>query len=109
MTLTSAWRIAPLRTISRAAALAAALVAKYRKPSRARPDFSAVWAAFVTPFMTLLLALPPNGVTLSDTLPDDPALHFFELFLQVIEADPFASKGLSFTPGLKLHLGFDLP
>jgi hypothetical protein len=54
------------------------------------------------------VAIPAGGLTLSDTLPDDPALYFFEVFLQALEADPFASKNISFTPGLKLHLGFDL-
>ena len=53
------------------------------------------------------IALPASGIVLSDTLPDDPALYFFEIFLQAIAVDAFASDGLSFKPGLALHCGFD--
>jgi hypothetical protein len=61
----------------------------------------------VVPLFSFGFPLPAAGLTLSDTLPNDPALYFADVFLQVIEVDPFASKGLSFTQGLQLHLGFD--
>jgi len=54
------------------------------------------------------LPLSATGASLGTTLPDDPALDFFDVYLQALEADPFASKGVSFTRGLKLHCGFDL-
>jgi hypothetical protein len=63
----------------------------------------------VVPLFSIVLSLPAAGITLSDTLPDDPALYFLDVYLQALEADSFASKGLSFTPGLQLHCGFDLP
>jgi hypothetical protein len=62
----------------------------------------------VLPLFSILLALPAGGITLSDRFPDDPALYFLDIYLQAIEADSFATKGLSFTAGLQLHLGFDL-
>jgi streptogramin lyase len=39
------------------------------------------------------------------TIPNDPALFGFEIDLQVVEADPGAVKGVSFTQGLQLLLG----
>ncbi len=62
----------------------------------------------VTPALAVALPLSATGASLGATLPDDPALDFFDLYLQELEADPFATKGVSFTRGLKLHLGFDL-
>jgi hypothetical protein len=63
----------------------------------------------VTPFMTVVLVLGKHGTTLTDTLPDDPALCDLHVYLQALEVDPGASKGLSFTPGLDLTLGYDYP
>jgi hypothetical protein len=63
----------------------------------------------VVPLFSVPLPLPAAGLTLSDTLPNDPALYFLDVDLQAIELDSFASKKLSFTPGLQLHCGFDLP
>ena len=62
----------------------------------------------VTSALSVVLPIGATGLTLSGSLPDDPNLYFFDLYLQALEVDPFASKGLSFTPGLKLHCGFDL-
>ena len=59
--------------------------------------------------LSLLLSVPAGGTTLSGALPNDPALWFFDLDLQALEVDSFASKGVSFTAGLQLHCGFDLP
>jgi hypothetical protein len=63
----------------------------------------------VTPLLAPMLPLPTAGLTLSSTLPNDPALCFLDLYLQALELDPLASKGISFTPGLQLRFGFDLP
>ena len=63
----------------------------------------------VTPLLAPMLPLPPAGLTLSSTLPNDPALAFLDLYLQALELDPLATKGISFTPGLQLRIGFDLP
>jgi hypothetical protein len=63
----------------------------------------------VNPALTIPLAIPVTNLQLNTTLPNDPALDFFDMYLQAIEADAFASKGLSFTPGLRLRCGFDLP
>jgi hypothetical protein len=61
----------------------------------------------VAPFLTVPLALPAGGLTLSGQIPDDPALYGFDLDLQALEADAGASKGISFTRGLDLNFGFD--
>jgi hypothetical protein len=62
----------------------------------------------VDPALLIPIAVPSTGLLMTGTLPNDPALYWFDIDLQAIEADPFASKGLSFTPGLWLHCGFDL-
>jgi len=40
------------------------------------------------------------------SIPNDPALFGFEIDLQAVEVDPGAVKGVSFTQGLQLVLGF---
>ena len=40
------------------------------------------------------------------TLPSDPAFAGLAVDLQVIEGDPGAPLGVSFTPGLELVLGY---
>lgn len=47
-----------------------------------------------------------SGSTLIAELPDEPHLCGVELFTQVLEVDPGAAKGVSFTEGLKLVLGY---
>jgi hypothetical protein len=61
----------------------------------------------VAPFLTVPLALPVGGLTLSGAIPDDASLYGFDLYLQALEADAGASKGISFTRGLDLYFGFD--
>jgi hypothetical protein len=63
----------------------------------------------VSPAQTIPIVIPATGLQMSSTIPNDPALDFFDLYLQAIEADAFASKGLSFTAGLRLRFGLDLP
>ncbi len=59
----------------------------------------------VAPTIVLLLPLPGGGLALTGTLPCDPILCGVSLYLQALEVDAGASKGLSFTPGLQLVLG----
>jgi uncharacterized repeat protein (TIGR03803 family) len=57
-------------------------------------------------FLYLPVSIAVPNVELDATVPSDPAYAGVALELQVIEADPGAVKGLSFTPGLELVLGF---
>ncbi|MEW6745193.1 MAG: hypothetical protein AB1486_20770 [Planctomycetota bacterium] len=59
----------------------------------------------VEPDWVFSLSVPGDGVTLDEEVPCDPALCGFHLYLQVLELDPGASCGVSFTPGLELVLG----
>ncbi len=58
--------------------------------------------------LSSIFSLDAAGTTLSDDLPADPALYFVDFYVQVIEADPFASKKISMTAGLHLRVGIDL-
>jgi probable HAF family extracellular repeat protein len=60
----------------------------------------------VAPSLVLPLSMPAGGTTLVGTLPNDPTLAGFQVDLQAIELDAGAAKGLSFTPGLELDLGY---
>jgi Tol biopolymer transport system component len=57
--------------------------------------------------MVIVTTLPvaPGGITLSVDLANDPGLCGIDLDLQVLEADPGAAFGISFTPGLALSFG----
>jgi len=59
----------------------------------------------VVPAITQLVGLSPLGASLFGDLPDDESLIGLSIDLQVIEVDPGAAKGMSFTPGLELLLG----
>ena len=61
----------------------------------------------LVPARTIPLSVPANGRTITGDVPDDLALYFFHLYLQALEADPFASHGISFTKGLERVYGFD--
>lgn len=58
----------------------------------------------VDPLLRLLLLLPASGVSLPFDI-NDPALCGVEVFVQALEDDIGASKGVSFTRGLELDLG----
>jgi hypothetical protein len=60
----------------------------------------------VSPLLFIPLSVPPGGLTLSGSIPDDPALYGFHLYLQALELDAGASKGMSFTRGLDLLFGY---
>jgi hypothetical protein len=57
------------------------------------------------PNYILVIGIPAAGASPSTTLPLDPTLCGLALYVQVIETDPGASHGYSFTPGLQLNLG----
>jgi hypothetical protein len=51
------------------------------------------------------VTLPPSGLALPVTLPCGYDLAGSSFFLQALETDPGASRGVSFTEGLELTLG----
>jgi len=59
----------------------------------------------VQPFLIELAGLPPSGGAISGTVPRDATLYGVSLFAQVLELDPGAAYGMSFTPGLQLTFG----
>jgi hypothetical protein len=59
----------------------------------------------VAPLTMLLLPLLPSGGSIVTAIPRDLDFYGLTLYLQVIEIDPGAQHGLSFTPGLQLTLG----
>jgi len=52
-----------------------------------------------------LLNVRWTGITIEGDVPDQANLCGIEVFLQVLEIDPGAARGVSFTAGLKLVLG----
>ena len=59
----------------------------------------------VVPALTLFITFSYGGDTFAGTIPNDYQLCGVAVDLQVIEADPGAAKGVSFTPGLELVVG----
>ncbi|MFO0981445.1 MAG: hypothetical protein U1E76_06760 [Planctomycetota bacterium] len=57
------------------------------------------------PMTSVMLGLPAGGLALPGALPCDSALLGVSLYLQALEVDAGASRGVSFTPGLQLILG----
>lgn len=55
----------------------------------------------------IVVSIPTNGWSLTNSIADDPALCFLDVYLQLLELDPGAVGGLSFTNGLQLRIGFD--
>lgn len=72
-----------------------------------RADIPSSWGGdlLVSPVMTLALGLSPTGTSLTGSLPHDDRLCGLVIDLQVMESDPGALKGVSFTPGLELVVG----
>ena len=60
---------------------------------------------FVLPWRIFIFPVPGAGLTLPFDLECDPTLTGISVYLQALEADPGASKGVSFTPGLRMDLG----
>jgi hypothetical protein len=59
----------------------------------------------VIPQLIVVVPMPAAGLHLPGTVPSDPALCGLNIYMQALEADGGASKGVSFTNGLKLTLG----
>ncbi|MFO0982661.1 MAG: hypothetical protein U1E76_13165 [Planctomycetota bacterium] len=59
----------------------------------------------VVPTSVVLLSVPSGGIALPGFLPCDYSLCGLAVYLQALEVDPGASKGISFTSGLQLVLG----
>jgi Tol biopolymer transport system component len=72
-----------------------------------RADAPSSWGGelLVAPALKLSLGLAPNGASVTGTIPDDDRLCGVLVDLQVLESDPGASRGVSFTEGLELVLG----
>jgi len=60
----------------------------------------------VAPALVLPITFSYGSDTFSGAIPDDPALFGIAIDLQVVEADSGALKGVSFTPGLELLVGY---
>ncbi len=58
--------------------------------------------------LSLIFPLDAGGTTLSDDIPFDVSLLWADFYVQVLEADPFASKKISMTAGLHLRVGIPL-
>ena len=59
----------------------------------------------VDPALLTFVSIPAGGVSFSGTIPLDPGLCGLSVYLQLLELDPGASRGISFTPGLELAIG----
>jgi hypothetical protein len=59
----------------------------------------------VTPSIVFSLVVPGSGIDLPYDVPSDSNLAGLSLFVQVLEVDPGASRGVSFTEGLELVHG----
>ena len=53
----------------------------------------------------MVIPVPASGFAAKFAVPNDPALCGLNLYVQVVEGDAGASKGLSFTAGLHLLFG----
>jgi hypothetical protein len=73
--------------------------------NRANLQTSKGGTLLVAPYFSLVFPVPPAGSLWSLSFAPDPALIGVQVDLQVVEVDPLASKGLSFTAGLELLLG----
>ena len=60
----------------------------------------------VAPALILPITFSYGADSFTGTLPSDPAFAGFAVDLQVVEGDPGAVKGVSFTAGLELVLGY---
>ena len=72
-----------------------------------RASLPTAWGGnlLVKPTFAIWIVVPASGVSITSTLPNDPSLCDFAVEIQVLEIDPGAVKGVSFTPGLELVLG----
>jgi Tol biopolymer transport system component len=59
----------------------------------------------LVPFTSMTVPLSPWGTTVPVTIPSGGDLPGVHVYLQVLELDPWAVKGVSFTAGLDLTIG----
>ncbi|MFO0984635.1 MAG: hypothetical protein U1E76_23410 [Planctomycetota bacterium] len=59
----------------------------------------------VIPYFIFVLPVPIAGLNLTGTIPNNPIFCQISVYLQALEYDAGASKGVSFTDGLQLTLG----
>lgn len=59
----------------------------------------------MTPSLITSMPVPKAGSSIPVLVPGDPALCSIEIAVQVLEQDPGASRGVSFSKGLELTLG----
>jgi len=73
----------------------------------AQQSLHSAWGGdlLVVPTLVVPLALSGGTESLTGTIPFDPQLCGVAVDLQVIESDPGAARGVSFTPGLEIVLG----
>ena len=57
------------------------------------------------PAVEQLIPIPAAGLGLPFLIPAVPANCGLDVFMQVLELDPAASAGISFSRGLQLHIG----
>jgi hypothetical protein len=55
------------------------------------------------------IGLPSSGLVMTGALPNDSNLYCSEIFFQAIELDGGASKNVSFTEGMRFHIGYVYP
>lgn len=60
----------------------------------------------VVPYLTLSIPVPATGLPLNGTIPNQETLCGLTIDMQVLQGDPGAFKGVSFTPGLALQFGY---
>jgi hypothetical protein len=66
---------------------------------------SAGGTLLVAPLFSVPFTVNGANTTIAGDIPEDESLAFVDVYTQAIEADAGASRGLSFTPGLKLTIG----
>ncbi len=66
---------------------------------------SALGTLLVVPAVTVAIPIAANGASVPGKVHDDLTLAGLAIYAQVVEIDPGAAAGVSFTPGLEMHLG----
>ena len=74
----------------------------------ARASIPSAWGGdlLVLPAFVNSISVPAAGASFTGTIANDPSLCGVAVDLQAIEGDPGATRGVSFSPGLELILGY---
>jgi Tol biopolymer transport system component len=75
-------------------------------PSKASIPTNRDGTLLVEPVVLQLICIPPQGLTFNCLIPPDESACGMEADMQILELDPGASKGVSFSKGLEVILGF---